>query len=1032
MHTYFSAKKDCIEKSGGCYYYNRPMYLCNRPGAVIAGDRAALRFIDGSKFQGNVFFGLGGAKDFRYLHNLPLLTQFYPDRTVWTLKDEKKRLVVEAMPSATGRRAVIRFSNSGEEVCLSVLCTAAENRNCEMREFPMWHCDPTAFPDSNLFDAIDIAQCEHTSVQLQGDKISINGPQGNGTSLYFSAPIGETFACDANAVAGDEFPLKADGGNTAGVRFVLKRGDTLTCLACFEDEIPADIEGEYEAALARSRSFAQQVKISVPDRELQAGVPFAVAAEDGSWYPDAYRHGAMAWNRPYPGWHTVQAGSMFGKKDRVLAQAKFFQQYVVREERGTGPAWDPEMQLGTLQTGNSIFYGKGKIDYNQDMYNFQSLYYDQLVHAYERTGDEELKQVLQDVLPLHEEWQRRCFDPDEIGLYESYINTWPTDTVWNNGGKGCEETAFAYHACKILASIAEKEEDRRVYESRKEKIRKAFHEKLWIDESGHPAFYLDVIGNCLRHDDAWIWSLVLPAENGLLSEKEMAQALYYSEWGLERVEESCGERVYLSNFVPYMWSTRTLSYAEEFALAGIYFQAGLTEEGYSLFRSAFVQSMYDNFAPGSLGNKLTSTDFTDMTATFARTLIEGLFGYRPDYCKGEVVIAPSAPAKWNKYSVETADFSYSYCEKNGTIRISGKLARRAPRLVVRVLLHGRKAVDVQAESAEIRFIPAFEQAACELIFKNAAEFAAAISTQGAVNVKPVKMRICRRGQKIGFIGKADDPQHVLDEKNRISLFGHHLIFEEREGAIYRHKLSVPQEKSVLSFDRIPERALFFPQDISEYYNGTLKDIYQAKYLSPRVDTCSVQIGVDGYSPWTALYWNVKPPQMDYCLRDRMRVGEKMMTPQGIPFLFPSGEKDVIFTSLYDNYPTGFEIPLSGAGRALWLLVGGSTNPMQTNLANARITAVYEDGTEQILDLVPPHNFFSVCGYRYVDGTGDYALLNHRWPYGGNPPEVVALGNDCRACIVNMKLNENKNLMALRFISLTNETVIGLLGVTLMK
>jgi len=37
-----------------------------------------------------------------------------------------------------------------------------------------------------------------------------------------------------------------------------------------------------------------------------------------------------------------------------------------------------------------------------------------------------------------------CFDPDDDGLYESYINTLPTDSVWYNGGGSVEESSYAY------------------------------------------------------------------------------------------------------------------------------------------------------------------------------------------------------------------------------------------------------------------------------------------------------------------------------------------------------------------------------------------------------------------------------------------------------------------------------------------------------------------------------------------------------------------------------------------------------------
>ena len=56
-----------------------------------------------------------------------------------------------------------------------------------------------------------------------------------------------------------------------------------------------------------------------------------------------------------------------------------------------------------------------------------------------------MEKILRPALELHLEWAKDCFDPDDDGLYESYINTLPTDSVWYNGGGSVEESAYAYY-----------------------------------------------------------------------------------------------------------------------------------------------------------------------------------------------------------------------------------------------------------------------------------------------------------------------------------------------------------------------------------------------------------------------------------------------------------------------------------------------------------------------------------------------------------------------------------------------------------
>ena len=56
--------------------------------------------------------------------------------------------------------------------------------------------------------------------------------------------------------------------------------------------------------------------------------------------------------------------------------------------------------------------------------------FDQTIAGWRRSGDPALERLLRPALELHVAWLRECFDPDDDGLYESYINTLPTDSVW--------------------------------------------------------------------------------------------------------------------------------------------------------------------------------------------------------------------------------------------------------------------------------------------------------------------------------------------------------------------------------------------------------------------------------------------------------------------------------------------------------------------------------------------------------------------------------------------------------------------------
>ena len=45
---------------------------------------------------------------------------------------------------------------------------------------------------------------------------------------------------------------------------------------------------------------------------------------------------------------------------------------------------------------------------------------------------------------------------------------------------------------------------------------------------------------------------------------------------------------------------------------------------------------------------------------FARAVVEGLFGYDPDYPNGVVRMRPAFPSSWPKASIRTPDYTFRY------------------------------------------------------------------------------------------------------------------------------------------------------------------------------------------------------------------------------------------------------------------------------------------------------------------------------------------------------------------------------------
>jgi hypothetical protein len=197
---------------------------------------------------------------------------------------------------------------------------------------------------------------------------------------------------------------------------------------------------------------------------------------------------------------------------------------------------------------------------------------------------------------------------------------------------------------------------------------------------------------------------------------------------------------------------------------------------------------------------------------------------------------------------------------------------------------------------------------------------------------------------------------------------------------------------------------------------------------------------------------------DEGLRRRIKNG-LFDTGLGLTFISPAKGENIIYTSLWDNYPDSVSIPLPPQkAMAAYLLMAGSTNNMQSRIENGTVRVTYSDGTSDTMPLLNPINWCTVEQDYHFD---DYAFRTSRLhPYrvlfkSGkverdptyNPdfkhidykptdgtvmirgPRIIPCG---AGQILRMPLNGKKELSSLTLTTLSNEIVIGLMGITLEK
>lgn len=830
----------------------------------------------------------------------------------------------------------------------------------------------------------------------------------------------------------------------------------------------------FEAGLARVRAYGEQVVVDTPDPYFNAAVSASVAAAIGLFVNPVFVHGGSAWRNQQPGWRTMGAAFNYGFHEQVKRSIAFWDSLQVKKPKGSPHGvYSPN---GAQQSGDSRFFGEGFIDYRQPPhYEFQTQFFDEAVRAWRATVDPNLEKMLLPMLELHLKRCRDCFDPDGDGLYESYNNTWPNDSVWFSGGGTVEQSAYVYYGHRAAADMRRRLGDDKAaaaHEAVAGHIKATLNKVLWLQGPGHYASYLEQGGHRRVHADPWIYSQHVPIEAGLSDPMQAWQAMYYTEWAMERFPFPFGgEMRQTSNWVPGQWSIRETYPGDNFGMALGYALAGLPEESWLLLKGTFLHSMYGDSipmrgygnemgnygrpniaAPGGLSHPNCGIDFNDITSMFGRSVVEGVFGYQPDYPNGIVGIHPALPPAWEHASIRTPDYSFAY-RREGEVDSYKVRVLRDAEFHLRLPVYARQVrhVIVNGKPAKFELRP---WAGFGMLFVSApAGREADVRIQLGERVPPAKPIIVDapvQGDVTfhagGKVLEVVDPQKSLAaaeisgssvEARTRSVPGHHLLFLKMEGAVPWYqvvKLNITdplgdRAREVQSPRMAPVDARWLPVDISAVFNGDICAIYRQDYASPRPDTVSMRIARDGWGAWTFKHWKVPTPEPKLDGLDKLAGPAGMIrTAQNVEFLRPGDGMNIAFTSLWDNWPSKVTVPVNASGDSVWLLLCGTTNPMQLQISNAVLRFRYADGKEESLDLVPPKNFWSLTRF----GRVDYDYKRDGFVLPKDPPPHVQLGTDCRAIVAGWKLRAGVKLESITLEALSPEVVIGLMGVSIMN
>lgn len=813
-------------------------------------------------------------------------------------------------------------------------------------------------------------------------------------------------------------------------------------------ELPALLE----RAEKEREKIASTLSISTPDAWLNLlGGALAIAA-DGIWGGSAWLHGSIGWRTPHLGWRGAYVGDAIGLHDRALTHFDTYAANQITDIPATlsHPRQDSTLNLaraekkwGTPMYSNGYICRRpGKKD-EMSHYDMNLVYIDALLRHFRHTADTAAMHRLFPVIKRHLEWEKLNFDPDGDHLYDAYCCIWASDALFYSGGSVTHSSAYNQFANTLAAQVAETiGEDPTPYRRESEAIKAAIDSVLWMPERGHWAEYRDYGGHRRLHPSAAVWTVYHAIDSEIADPFKAYAATSYIDRNIPRIPvvSEDGETglftISTTNWKPYSWSINNVAIAEVLHTALAYWQAGRSEEAYNLMKSVAKDNMYLGASPLNFGQIShydaargeCYRDFADPIGVWSRALTEGLFGIRPDLLAKEpmVEIVPGFPADWDSAAINLPDISYDFHRSPGEIewRIENRYGKNSS-IVLTIPVEG-------VESVTVNGTPAQWRSAADAIGSPKITINAGTAEKLDIKIhtrplsKPTPTGVIRTEGPVTFTEmSADGLNWWIPEISPIN-----------------ESINVTSR----GFDHVrPERLV--NTDLTMAYNANVTDIFKNEYLSPRPDVTTLQLPKQGIGEWC--HPNTTADIDDSGLRSLLASNRGILrTSDGLTFAMPSEGENIVFTSLWDNYPDSVTIPLSGQASHIYAVIAGSTNHMQANIENAIIVIEYADGTREVTPLVNPVNYAPIEQDLYNDNHA-FAL-----PEGSLPPyrlhlmtgnmsrnlgeELEIKGVDGRripggaGVVLDIPTDPDRQLKSLTLETLSGDVVVGIMAITLQR
>nr|WP_294895595.1 DUF4450 domain-containing protein [uncultured Pedobacter sp.] len=835
-------------------------------------------------------------------------------------------------------------------------------------------------------------------------------------------------------------------------------------------------EQEFVKAKSKIEALVNRVILKTPDKWLNNyGGALAVAA-DGIWEEPSYIHGAVAWRMHLNGWRGAYVADPLGWHDRAKMHFESYaaSQYLTPK---TGPVVaDTALHLARQKEvrGTSLF-SEGYISRNPGKqspphhYDMNLGFIDQLLSHFFYTGNlTEIKELWPEV-KRHLAWEKRNFDADDDGLYDAYAAIWASDALQYSGGGVTHSSAYNYRANLLVAKIAKLlKEDATPYQAEADKISKAINSNLWMKDLGRYAEYKDALGLQLLHPSAGLWTVYHAIDSEVPNPEQAYQLVKYVDEQIPHFPikaKGLNQDYYTistTNWQPYTWSINNVATAEVLHTALAFWQANQADEAYKLWKGSVIENMYLGASPGNFGQVSfydanrgeLYRDFADPIGMAARSLTEGLFGIRPDAINDTLTVKPGLPSNWGYASLHLPDVKFDYQQK-GNISNYTITQQYSHLLNLKLQLYAKsskiKSITVNGKKTTYKVLPnAVKYPIIQLTAPKSQTYQIAIEWAGeALKTEEQVIPVNNDAIKIDLAAYQSTAQNLLYRKPfaiTTTADSGYVFVPVKQGDM-SWQLPVKFVKAKQKIETTPSVKANLQTQVSVnlngYFNANVTDIFKNEYLSPRPNVPTLQLPTQGIGNWC--YPLVTANIDDSGFRNKLQ-NNSFTSPDGINFSSPATGKNIIYTSMWDNYPDSVIIPLQGSASHAYMVMAGSTNPMQSRFVNGLVKVNYTDGTQDILELKNPENWWPIeqdfvndgfafttdapKPYRLYLKTGE--ITKDFKKYTGIKGFTDKAIDGGAATLLDLSLNPNKKLKCMVLITRANDVVIGLMSLTLAQ